>query len=55
MKIVTVPIYPPIPIRTHDWAAFLDGTEETGPIGYGSTESEALAELLELSEPEGEA
>lgn len=55
MKIITIYVYPPIPIRTHDWSAHYDGHEEEGPIGYGETESEALAELLELSEPEGEA
>ena len=47
-KIITNHVYPPIPIRTSDWSAHEDGTEETGPYGWGATEAEAVAELEEL-------
>lgn len=36
----------PIGIRTHDWEAFdADVDEEDRLVGYGATESEALADL----------
>ena len=35
----------PIPIRTHDWVATLDGYEPGDRIGYGPTEAEAIADL----------
>lgn len=39
--------FPPIPIRTHDWAAFRDGDEERSDrYGWGRTEDEAIAALL---------
>jgi hypothetical protein len=44
-KIVTVNVYPPIPIRTMDWVAYWDGDEEMGPRGWGKTEAEAIADL----------
>lgn len=61
MKIATSFDYPPIPIRTLDWSAIdsdtydasYEGEDETGhhwkssPIGHGSTEAEAIADLLE--------
>lgn len=43
--IITDRIYPPIPVRDYDWAAWLDGDEEDGPVGYGPTEAEAIASL----------
>lgn len=46
-KIITDFIYPPIPLRQFDWAAWYDGEEENGPYGYGRTEEEAVKELLE--------
>lgn len=46
-KIVTSRINPPIPIRDHDWCAYFDGDEESGCYGYGATEQEAIADLLE--------
>lgn len=54
-KIVTVHVYPPIPIRTMDWAAYYEGTEENGPYGYGVTEGDAVADLLENYEERGTA
>lgn len=39
-------VYPPIPIRSFDWVAYLEGTEESQEYGYGSTEKEAVGNLL---------
>lgn len=47
-KIVTDHVYPPIPIRDFDWAAWRDGCEEDGRNGRGATEAEAIADLLEM-------
>lgn len=47
-KIITTNVYPPIPIRSFDWCAYYDGDEERGEYGYGKTEQEAIAELLDL-------
>lgn len=44
-------VYPPIPSRNFDWAAWLDGHEE-GPVGYGRTEAEAVRNLREQMEEE---
>jgi hypothetical protein len=46
-KIRTNYDWPPIPIRSHDWSAWVDGREEDGPYGHGSTEEEAIADLKE--------
>lgn len=48
-KIITSHIYPPIPVRMFDWAAYRDGYEpECGlPYGTGATEDEAIADLLD--------
>jgi hypothetical protein len=43
-------IHPPIPIRSHDWRAWEDGTVETGPFGYGTTDQEAIDDLREQIE-----
>lgn len=45
-------VYPPIPIRSFDWAAWEDGREEFGPYGRGSTREAAVADLLEQLEEE---
>lgn len=45
-------LYPPIPIRTLDWCACVDGREEAGPCGYGATRDEAVTELFELLDEE---
>lgn len=44
--IKTEHVFPPIPIRIHDWCAYYDGQEE-GRRGWGATEKEAIADLLE--------
>ena len=44
-KIVTEHVYPPIPIRRFDWAAHYDDPE--GPSGWGPTEADAIADLLD--------
>ena len=49
-KIVTSHDYPPIPIRDFDWCAYREGDEEEGPRGYGRTEAEAVADLIEQVE-----
>jgi len=45
-KVVTTRVQPPIPDRRHDWCAYFDGEEEAGGYGYGSTEDEAIDDLL---------
>jgi hypothetical protein len=45
MTIIAEYIHPPIPLRTFDWQAYRD--PESGPFGYGATEQEAVADLLE--------
>ena len=50
MKIVTHHVYPPIPMRQFDWSAVTDDYEPEHPIGWGSTEAEAIADLKEQLE-----
>ena len=54
MKIITSYVYPPIPLRQFDWSAVTDdydGAEDSHcPIGYGRTETEAIADLMEQIE-----
>lgn len=50
--IITNHVFPPIPIRTHDWSAYRDGYEAGDPIGWGETKEAAIADL---KEQEGEA
>jgi hypothetical protein len=50
MRIVTNHDPKPIPFRNCDWIAVDDetyGGEPSDPIGYGATEEEAIADLLE--------
>lgn len=52
MNIRTTFVYPPIPVRSFDWCAVdddtYDGAEDSHClIGYGRTEQEAIADLLE--------
>ena len=52
MRIRTEFVYPPIPYRNSDWSAVDDSTYD-GPgsaIGWGATEAEAIADLLEQLE-----
>lgn len=46
MKIITTYVYPPIPVRQFDWQAVTDDYEEGAPMGNGSTEQEAIDDLL---------
>lgn len=41
-------IFPPIPMREFDWCAYRD--PERVPYGYGRTEAEAIADLLQIEE-----
>lgn len=53
MRITTSHIAPPIPTKTHDWSAIDDETysgDESDPVGYGSTEIEAIRDLLDQIE-----
>ena len=45
MKIIVRYDPPPIPTRSHDWVATLDGYEPGDPIGYGHTSAEAIEDL----------
>lgn len=45
---------PPIPYRTRDWSAVTDNYEGGDPIGYGATEAEAIADLMEWLAMEAE-
>lgn len=50
-KVVTVFVYPPIPVRCCDWAAYYDDDEpnDNGHMasGHGATEAEAVLDLIE--------
>lgn len=41
-------------IRAFDWCAYRDGREEDGIYGWGRTEHEAIADLLEIESWEDE-
>lgn len=47
-RIVTSHVLPAIPIRNHDWMAYVDGMEEDGPYGWGETEEQAVADLNQM-------
>ena len=50
-KIVVHFVYPPIPIRSHDWLAmFADEDAESQNYGYGETKQAAIEDLLERQE-----
>lgn len=51
-RIITSHVYPPIPVRTNDWRAYRDGEEERGNYGWGATEEDAIADLLEREDEE---
>jgi hypothetical protein len=52
--IVLRQVFPPIPDRRFDWAAWHDGDEENHQ-GYGRTPEEALADLARLDQERAEA
>ena len=49
-RIITRNEYPPIPDRRWDWSAVTDDYEPGQPIGWGLTEQEAIADLLDQIE-----
>jgi hypothetical protein len=40
----------PIPLRIYDWEATTSNYEPGHPIGFGATEADAIADLLEQIE-----
>jgi len=57
LRIRTHHEFPPIPLRDFDWAAVDDSTYDGPgcPVGYGKTEAEAIADLLEQIEDDASA
>jgi hypothetical protein len=51
VKIIAHPTLQPTPRREWDWCAYIDGHEESGPVGYGKTEQEAVEDLQAWLEP----
>lgn len=49
-KIITEYVFPPIPPRQFDWAAYRDGYEPGCKVGHGKTEAEAVADLFATEE-----
>lgn len=57
-RIITEHVYPPIPLRQFDWCAYPEGYEPTdsdgvgggGPVGWGRTEAEAIADYRQQVE-----
>lgn len=49
-KIITGRWPKPIPIRGFDWSAITEDYDDTHPIGFGATEQDAIADLLEQIE-----
>lgn len=54
-KIITRYDPKPIPVRRFDWTAVHDDYDLGSPIGYGTTEAEALADFALLDEERAEA
>ncbi len=51
-------VYPPIPVRTSDYMAYDDLTYDPDPecrstVGWGATEEQAIADLIDQIEDEG--
>ena len=46
--------YPPIPIRSFDWSAYVDDTYDGPgcPLGHGPTEAAAISDLYDQMEDE---
>lgn len=64
LKIITHHVFPPIPIRQFDWAAYREGydadCDEDGYfshclVGRGATEQAAIADLLLLEAEHADA
>ena len=47
MKIVTQHMLIAVPSRAYDWSAWVEGEEESCPVGRGATEVAALRDLCE--------
>ena len=45
LRITIYQEYPPIPMRTFDWCAWISG-EETGIVSWGSTSFTAVKDLI---------
>ncbi len=43
-KVITQHVFPPVPDRSHDWMAYVDG-EDDGFTGWGPNEADAIADL----------
>lgn len=54
MRIRTEYVCPPIGARCFDYSAVEDGYEPGDPIGYGATEADAIADLMEQVEAKTE-
>ena len=50
LEIITSYEPKPIPFKGFDWIAIREDHEESGAMGYGATEDEAIADLLEWEE-----
>ncbi len=46
-RIVTNYWAKPIPMRQFDWEATFDGYDMGDPVGYGTTEEEAINDLIQ--------
>lgn len=46
-------VSPPIPMPSYDWLAHLDGDEDSGPFGVGRTRDEAIDDLAEQLDEQG--
>ena len=46
VKLIIEFIYPPIPLRHHDWICYVDGEEERQRYGYGTTAIGAIKHWL---------
>lgn len=51
LGIMTEFVHPAIPIRQFDWRATYRSYEPGDPMGHGSTEAEAIKDLLAQDEP----
>ena len=45
-KIITEYVHPPIPMRNNDWRATREGDDEDYIVGWGSTEQDAIDDLI---------
>jgi hypothetical protein len=47
LKIITQPVFPPIPTNAFNWCAYYDDQAELGNYGWGSTKEDAVRDLQE--------